>query len=235
MGTIMGCCGRPAALRRPPPPAPAGRREPPSPSGRCPQLVRRARVGRPRLVEIVDLEHQLDRGDAADRVGREHAEAQGDRAHQLAVDVDRAAAHAAGDVGADCLAAHLGEDDVLLRPPGVLPQADDFHRHRLGFVPVNTVQAVPFIPGLIWTTGMICNLSPTLGRTERGVRRIQGKGDRRDESRHHGRSMVHGVNSSAGIHCTMRHRSQRVKLFISCKYIYLDARGARKVRTAFIK
>ena len=77
-------------------------------------------VGRTRFVEVVDLQHQLDRRDAADRVRREQAQPQRHRADQLAVDVHRAAAHAPRHVGARGLAAHLAQDDVLLRSPDVL-------------------------------------------------------------------------------------------------------------------
>ncbi len=51
--------------------------------------------------------------------GRKRAHAQRHRAHQFAVDVDRAAAHAAGHVGADRLAQHLGHDNVLVGSPHV--------------------------------------------------------------------------------------------------------------------
>ena len=66
-------------------------------------FVGRARVGGTRFVEIVYFEHQLDGSDAAKGVRRKHAEAQRDRAHQLAVDVNRAAAHSARHVGAMAL------------------------------------------------------------------------------------------------------------------------------------
>ena len=70
-------------------------------------FIGRARIGGPRLVEIVDFQHQLGGRDAADRIRRKDAEPQRHRAHQLAIDVHRAAAHAAGDVGAHGFAAHL--------------------------------------------------------------------------------------------------------------------------------
>ena len=93
-----------------------------------------ARLGGPRIVVLVDLEHQLDRRDAADGVRREHTQPQRNRANQLAVDVHRAAAHAAGDVSAYRLAAHFTQDDVLVRPPEVLLDAQDLdgHSFRLG-------------------------------------------------------------------------------------------------------
>ena len=97
----------------------------------CHGFIGRARVGGPRLVEIVDLQHQLGRRDAADRVRRKDAEPQGHRAHQLAIDVDGAAAHTTGDIGAHGFAAQLRQDDVLPRSPLVLPQAEDLYGNRL--------------------------------------------------------------------------------------------------------
>jgi len=86
-----------------------------------------------RLVEIIDLQHQLDGSDAADGVGREDAQPERDGADQLAIDIDRAAAHAAGDVGALRLATQFRQDNVLLRPPGTFPESQDFHWNRLRF------------------------------------------------------------------------------------------------------
>src|SRR5262249_34991904 len=92
--------------------------------------IRRAGVGRPGLVELIDLQHQLDRRDAANGIRREHAEPQRDRPDELAVDIHRTAAHSAGHVRALRLAAHLPDNDVLLRTPGVFPQSDDLDRDR---------------------------------------------------------------------------------------------------------
>jgi hypothetical protein len=83
------------------------------------------------LVEILNLQHRLDGGDAANCIRRKRAQPEGDGAYQLAIDINRAAAHAAGHVGAHRLAPHLGDNDVLLRPPHVAPAADDFDRDRL--------------------------------------------------------------------------------------------------------
>src|ERR1035441_4206176 len=83
------------------------------------------------LVAGVDFQHQFDRRDAADGVRRELAEPQRNRANQFAVDVDRAAAHALGDIRARRLAAHLAQDDVLLGTPHIPGNPDDLHRYRL--------------------------------------------------------------------------------------------------------
>jgi len=85
------------------------------------RLIRSTRVRRLGFVEIVDLQHQLDRRNAADRIRRERAQPQRHGADQLAIDVHRAAAHSARDIGPLRLAAHLADDHVLLGPPGVFP------------------------------------------------------------------------------------------------------------------
>ena len=54
--------------------------------------------------------------------GGERGHPQRDRADQLAIDINRAAAHAAGDVGALGFAAHFADDDVLAGSPHVLPK-----------------------------------------------------------------------------------------------------------------
>ena len=91
---------------------------------------RGARIVGARLVDVPNLEHRLDGRDAANRIRREHAQPQRDGAHQLAVDVNRAAAHPAGNVGAQRRAAHLRDDDVLFRPPHIFPAANDFDGDR---------------------------------------------------------------------------------------------------------
>ena len=107
-------------------------------------LIGSACIGRPRLVEIVDLEHQLDRRDAADRIGGKDAEAQGYGADQLAIDVNRTTAHPASHVGARGLAAHLRQDDVLARSPLILPEADNLDRHGLGLAPLEDCPGIAF-------------------------------------------------------------------------------------------
>ena len=91
------------------------------------------RVARPRFIEVVDFEHQLDRRDPADRVRRKYAEPKRHRANQFAVNINRTAAHSPGDIGARRAAAHLPDDDVLPGTPHILPRADDFDRNGLGF------------------------------------------------------------------------------------------------------
>ena len=71
-------------------------------------------------------EHRLDRRDAAERLLGE-APGVGDGAHQLAVDVDRAAAHAGDDAGElDARVLGADQDDVLLG------QEVAHHRRRPG-------------------------------------------------------------------------------------------------------
>src|SRR3989442_972095 len=67
------------------------------------------------------LHHVGDRRDAGDRLFRERAESIGERADQLAADVDRAAAHARDDARVlHLLAVQPGDDHVLLGSDGVL-------------------------------------------------------------------------------------------------------------------
>ena len=94
--------------------------------------------------------------------GEKTAQAQRDRADQLAIDIDRAAAHAAGDVGAHGLAAHFGQDDVLFGPHMFFQRPMISIGDRLGLGALKTVQAVPFMPGLISPRGMISTF-PALG------------------------------------------------------------------------
>ena len=82
---------------------------------------------------VAYLEHLFNRRDAGDRFLAELADAIGERAEQLAVDIDRAAAHAGNHprvfgLGAD----EPGEDHVLSGTEGVVQQAEDFDLHRFG-------------------------------------------------------------------------------------------------------
>ena len=78
-------------------------------------------------------QHRLDRRDAAERLLGE-APGVGDRAHQLAVDVDRAAAHAGDDAGElDARILGADQDDVLLGQEVPHHRDDpDLERLRLG-------------------------------------------------------------------------------------------------------
>ena len=76
---------------------------------------------------MLDFEHVLDGRYAADRLFRERAEFQRERANQFAVDVDRAAAHPGDDTRLlHFVAQQANQDHVLLRPDGVLQYADHF-------------------------------------------------------------------------------------------------------------
>ncbi len=85
----------------------------------CSMRARCLAVRRPRLIEVVHLEHQPNRSNAADCVRREHTEPKRYGAYEFAVDVNRASAHAAGDVRTRSLTGQLRDDDVLARSPHV--------------------------------------------------------------------------------------------------------------------
>ena len=153
----------------------------------------RAGVGRTGTVDLVNLEHILDRRDAADGIGRKDAEPQSNGAHQLAADVDRAAAHAARDVRARRFAAQFGQDDVLLRSPSVFPQPDDLDGH--GLWPCSLKHG-PSRPGQAGANvGCVKNLNrPGLGRFERSFRGGRGHRDAAGKRGHQGHArQIHGV------------------------------------------
>ena len=84
----------------------------------------------------------------------ELADAVGERAEQLAADVDGAAAHAGDDAGVFGLGAvELGEDHVLPGPraPRSTPRISTCMGS--GLVPVKTVQAVAICPRCTWLRG----------------------------------------------------------------------------------
>ncbi|MCY1012295.1 hypothetical protein OV079_43525 [Nannocystis pusilla] len=81
--------------------------------------------------QLADGEHVGDRGDAADRVLVE-AVAVGQRADQLAVDVDRAAAHAADDAGVDHPRVGGAEQDRVLTRQVVADDVDDLDLEAVG-------------------------------------------------------------------------------------------------------
>ena len=88
------------------------------------------------LIQGVDLEHLRDRSDAGDRLLRKLADAEGERARQLAVEIDRAAAHARDHAGVFGLcAAQADQDDVALGTVHVLQHAENFDVHGSGLVP----------------------------------------------------------------------------------------------------
>jgi hypothetical protein len=74
--------------------------------------------------QVADREHVLDRGDAADRVFVESV-AVGEGADQLAVDVDRAAGHAADDAAVDHPRVGAAEQDRVLARLVVADDVDD--------------------------------------------------------------------------------------------------------------
>ncbi len=92
----------------------------------------RLRVGRLGLVQRVNLEHLLDRGHAADRLLGEIADTEGECAHQFAVNVNRAAAHAGDHARVfGLLPAEAHQDDVALGAVDVAHDAQDLDVHRL--------------------------------------------------------------------------------------------------------
>ena len=172
-------------------------------------FIGRARILRPGVVEIVDLQHQLDGRDAADGVRREHAEPQRHRADQFPVDIHRAAAHAARHVGAGGLASQFGQDDILPRSPGVLPQADDLHGNRLGFRALKDGPGGALHAGLDFAQPHDFDLAGH-GARERRIRRVNGQRNGREAEQDRGIPYVHGVNSSSWSYCTMLTRRSAV-------------------------
>jgi hypothetical protein len=89
-------------------------------------------VGQRRFVHGIDLQHRRGRRDSADRLLGEFPDAIRDGAHQLAVNVDRAAAHAGHDAGVfHLLAMQARQDHVGLRTRHIAQHAQNFHFHRL--------------------------------------------------------------------------------------------------------
>ena len=140
-------------------------------------LVGRSR-GLPRRAR--ELHHVGDRRDAGDRLLGERAEAIGDRADQLAIDVDRAAAHARDDARVlHLVTVQPGDDHVLLGSDGVLQDAEDLD--------VELLESVPFEHG----PGRALHPRTDLferqeGDRSRGRRRRSGGGrSASDQSRQH--------------------------------------------------
>ncbi len=160
-----------------------------------------ASVGGTALIEVVDLHHQLDRRDAADGVGRKHAEPQRDGADQLAVDVDGAAAHSSRDIGANGLAAHLADDDVLAGTPLILQNPDDFDGKRLG------LRAGQHGPGIPFHAGPEVGLLENLGLSDLGPhrRRIRDLGEegRTEDYGEQRRCFIHGTFLGSLRNCTV--------------------------------
>ncbi len=86
--------------------------------------------------QVAHFEHLLDGRDAGDGFLGELADAVGERANQLAVDVDGAAAHAIDDAGVFGLGAvELGENEVLAGAARAAQDAEDLDLHGLGSGP----------------------------------------------------------------------------------------------------
>ena len=84
---------------------------------------------------IFNLEHVVDGSDAADGFLSEGAQLEGQRAGELAVEVDGAAAHACDDAGfLGLLAQQANENYVFLGPDGIVENADDFQVHGLDLI-----------------------------------------------------------------------------------------------------
>ena len=120
--------------------APRGRGARPGPRRRTAREARRgrARGSAVRVASIISPIGVMPR----DRLLRER-EAVGDRAHELAVDEDGAAAHAGDHAGLrERPALEAGQDHALLGPD-VLEHADDLDPELLDRVPSNTVRPTP--------------------------------------------------------------------------------------------
>ena len=82
---------------------------------------------------VADFEHLLDGRDAGNGFLGELADAVGERAEQLAVDIDGAAAHAFDHAGVFGFGAvELGEDQVLAGAARAAQYAQDLNLHGLG-------------------------------------------------------------------------------------------------------
>ena len=91
-----------------------------------------SRFGRWRLVQLVDFHHGGRRSDSGDRLLGELADAIRDRPDQLAIDVNRAAAHARDHAGVfDLGAVQTRQNDVGLRAGHVAQHAENFDVHGL--------------------------------------------------------------------------------------------------------
>ncbi len=97
------------------------------------RTIDRFRRQRRTTIERIDLQHLLDRRDTRDRFLRELTDAEGKRARQLAVEIDRAPAHAGNHAGIFGLGAvQTHQDNVALGTVHVVHDAQNFHVHGLG-------------------------------------------------------------------------------------------------------
>ena len=86
------------------------------------------------MIQRIDLQHLLDRRHARDRFLGELADAEGQRARQLAVEINRASAHARNHAGIFGLGAvQTDQDNVALGTVHVAHHAQNFHVHGFGF------------------------------------------------------------------------------------------------------
>ena len=84
------------------------------------------------MIERADLQHLLDRRHARDRFLRKLADAEGQRARQLAIEINRASAHARNHAGIFGLGAvQTDQDNVALGTVHVVHHAQNFHVHGL--------------------------------------------------------------------------------------------------------
>ena len=92
--------------------------------------------GEIRSGQIAHLDHLCDGGNAGDGFLGELPDAIRERAHQLAVDVDGAAAHAVNHAGVLGFGAmELGENEVLAGAARAAQHAQDFNLHGFRSVP----------------------------------------------------------------------------------------------------
>jgi hypothetical protein len=98
------------------------------------------------------------------------------RADELAVDVERAAAHAGG--GAHLLHARIGEfadDQRFAGAEGVAHDAGHLHAERPAAVPWKTVQTSPFMPGRSASSGSVSKAESGERKAERMSERSESE------------------------------------------------------------
>ncbi len=97
------------------------------------------------MIQRIDLQHLLNRGHAGDRFFRELADAEGKRARQLAVEINRASAHTGNHAGIFRLGTmQPDQDNVALGSVHVAHHAQNFHVHGFRFHTLEHGKRGPF-------------------------------------------------------------------------------------------